>query len=83
MELLSGQDYDNIDYELVLAEILHTQEHLFGSTLTDGGKMQLEVCEHEQDDDEVFEDDKGDQVLPTCDDENLHDDEPKVEGEKQ
>lgn len=83
--MLSGPDYENIDYELVLAEILHTQEHLFGNTLTDMEQMQLERCEIDDEDENVFDDDNGDQTLPICDaikqksnGENGSNDEPKV-----
>ena len=81
MELLSGPEYENIDYELVLAEILHTQEHLFGNTLTDGEQIRLQTCES---DDNVFDD--NNKLLPICDavkqsidNENGNNDEPKVE----
>lgn len=83
MELFSGPEYENIDYELVLAEILHTQEHLFGNTLTDGEQIHLKHCESDDDDDEVFNCEIDEQILPTCDaTEQEKDDEPKVE-EKQ
>lgn len=64
---LSGPEYENMDYELVLAEILHTQEHLFGNSLIDGVPMHSETLELDHGGDNSFYDDHGNEMIPICD----------------
>lgn len=58
MELMPAPDFfDSLDFNLLTAEIFHTQEHAFNCTTNNGEKLQLEWYESDVDEsaDEVFD----------------------------
>lgn len=86
MELLPTPDFfDSLDFNILSAEIFHTQEHEFDDTLTEGEKL-FEIEDHMHAEGEKTEAEKETEVLmndeqrevPICDDDKTKQDEPKV-----
>jgi hypothetical protein len=87
MELLPSRDFfDSIDFNILSAEIFHTQEHEFDATLTESGNVEMKQIEYFENEDDfpppppplTCDDDAS---VPNCDDkvEEIKQDEPKVE----
>lgn len=96
MELLPSHDFfDSIDFNILSAEIFHTQEHEFDATLTENGNVEMKQIEYTEEKEDDFppppplplEEDENigsDVSVPNCsDDKQIEDeikqDEPKVE----
>jgi formylmethanofuran dehydrogenase subunit E len=87
MELLPPPDFfDSIDFNILSAEIFHTQEHEFDDTLKDDEELkQIEWNDEKYDEQEINvshnESLHVDDVVPICDEINeeiMKQDEPKV-----
>lgn len=85
MELLPPPDFfDSIDFNILSAEIFHTQEHDFDDTLKDEDDENEKLMQIEGNDEINNSHNESlhvDDVVPICDDKNeeiMKQDEPKV-----
>lgn len=82
MELMSPPEFfDSLDFDFLSAEIFHTQEQEFDSTITDNEKLK-QIDYYVEKNDEIENEDVTEKSLngevPICDDEKEEIEEPKV-----